>query len=179
MNYFISLVFWGIFYVLITLCKSFSSDEDVILAFFVIQIIVLITISIFLMTAVFQQFYFYKESMYYFNKIKYKRKDILILENKYKELKEFIIKYLGEKYPDYERDLINKIAESQPKQLKKFKQEYPELKTSESFQKLVKNITDCIDDIYQQKLELNNIQRVLDDLLNNKWFIWKPKLNIE
>jgi hypothetical protein len=80
--------------------------------------------------------------------------------------------YLGEKYPDIEKELFTKISESNVNTILA----YPEIKSSDTIKELLSGINKIKHSIYQQQQDM--INKGSDILYHNasKWEIIKPSI---
>lgn len=171
MNFIYSLVFWVMCFLVTTLFKHLNADW--IEAMFVLQIIFIIVFFVFTVVAFFYTASERHTARMVKNTIKKYEKDISQQEEKYEKLKEYYEHHLAENYPNMEREVFGKIAESQPKELIALFQAYPELQTSTVLTNMMDKITQLMGKIYDLKENINYCEERLDNIRTNPWLIIK------
>ena len=113
--YFIySLVLWAVLFIAATIGKEFAVNSDLITTLIVFQILTSVSFIGFLITAFFYQLDWTRGAQRRVSKIKRLKREVELEEEKYKELKIGYEKYLGEDYPNMEKEIFGKIAEFMP-----------------------------------------------------------------
>ena len=177
MNFIYSLIFWTVCFLITTLFKAsgIEMNPNWVETLLVFQIIftsvffIFSVVAFFYTTSEYQNFHMIK------NSIKKYRKDLIQKQEKYETLKSYYEKHLAESYPNLEREIFGKIAESQPKELIALFQSYPELKSSTVLTNMMDKITNLIDKIYLTKQSISYEEERIDNIETNPWLIIKPK----
>ena len=179
MNFIFSLVLWGFIFLVSTVVKSFTfPGSDGRIACTVFQIIPSAIAFIFIIVAVFYHMAWSREAQKKVNRIKRYKKEADLNKDMYEELRDYYQKYLAEEYPQMERDIFLKIAESQPKELVALLQSYPELKTSTVFMSMIKQTTELVEKIYEKHKHIEQEIEELENIKSDPWLIWKPKVHV-
>ncbi|MDD5649064.1 MAG: hypothetical protein PHF86_01415 [Candidatus Nanoarchaeia archaeon] len=178
MNFIISLVLWAILFLSSAGLKSISTG-DWKCAFLVFQVIFSITFFIFFIVAIFYQLDWIGASKRIKNSYERQKKALILYEAKNIELKTYYEKYLGNNYPNFEKDIFIKIAENQPKEIMALFQAYPELKSSLTITDLIKNITGLVGEICEIKNNINHDVEKLENIKTDSWLIWKPQIQLD
>lgn len=179
MNFIITLALWGFIFLVSTVTKSFTTPgSDGYIACIVFQIAPSAMAFIFIIVAMFYHMSWFREAQKKVNCIKRYKREADLNNEMYEKLRDYYQKYLAEQYPQMEKDIFLKIAESQPKELVALLQSYPELKTSTVFMSMIKQTTELVEKIYEK---YKHIEQEIEDLENIKtdpWLIWKPKVEV-
>jgi hypothetical protein len=177
MNFIISLVMWALLFIVSMISGNFAQgDWKVFLVG--LQVVFAGVFFIFFLVMIFYQMSGLGQANRIRNAYFTHQKKITLHQQKYKELKEYYEKYLATNYPELEKEIFNKITESQPKELTVLLQSYPELKTSLVFSELMKGITSLVDRIYSCRMEADAEIEKLENIKIDSWMIFKPKTTI-
>lgn len=176
MSFLISILLWAFFFGIATVCKQFVDITSGFYQFYIgCQVIACIIAVIFIIVSVFYQITGINNYYSFLNNIKKLKQNKLAAEKKYNELKEYYEKYFAKIYPDLEKEIFNKISSDTPKDLKKFFQTYPELKSSAIFEKMLSSINKLVSDIYEYEECINSNIRDIDNIITDSWMFIKPK----
>ncbi|MFC1622681.1 hypothetical protein ACFL1Y_01645 [Patescibacteria group bacterium] len=89
-----------------------------------------------------------------------------VYKNKAESLTTQFANYLHTSYPEYEKDIFDKIK---PDEVDLYLVKYPDLKASETITTLVAEIKDLQADYYQQKVDRVNVQKDIRFRKRNPW----------
>jgi hypothetical protein len=178
MNFIISLVLWTILF-LSSAGLKFISTGDWKCTFLVFQVIFGITFFVFFIVAIFYQLDGMRAGKRIKNSYERQKKRLILYEAKNIELRTYYEKYLGNNYPNFEKDIFIKIAENQPKEIMALFQAYPELKSSLTIIDLIKNITELVGEICDIKNNINYDVEKLENIKTDSWLIWKPQIQLD
>lgn len=156
--------------------KHLAPTPDWQTAALVFQIIFTATYIIFFISGFFHHMTSYKNFLENLNEIRNSQKTIIQKKEKLDALQKYYEEYLAKIYPDIEKDIFNKIAENQPKELVALFQQYPDLKSSVVLKKLTKKVTTLYNDLYSSKSSLNWELKKIQDFKINPWLLWMPKV---
>ena len=174
MYFIVSFLLWGILFLTATISKTFTTTgSDAELACFVFQVITAVIFVIFFCVSVFYNMTWFREAKRIGNNIERLKKEVVLREAIHKELSEYYKKYLAEEYPQLERDVFLKIAESQPKELVSLLQTYPELKTSVVLKDMITQTTELVEKIYHKKQKTEEQIECLENIKCDPWLILK------
>ena len=93
-----------------------------------------------------------------------------IFVEKAKALTEEFKIWLGEKYPDFEKELFKNLI---PQNVAVFAVQFPEIKSSETITKLVSKINSLQSDIYNERLSIERYRRHIRIIKRNPFIITK------
>jgi len=175
MNFIYSFIFWAVCFGITSIFKVSSIDmsANTITTLFVFQILFATVLFIFLIVAFFYAMSERASAITIKNQIHRYNKEVTLAEEKYDKLKDYYEKHLAENYPNMEREIFGKIAESQPKELIALFQSYPELQTSTVLTDMMKQVTNLVDSIYSKKYEIERNEERLSNIRTDPWLLVK------
>lgn len=177
MNFIYSIGLWLILFLVTTISKNAFNLNENWTNFLVGAQVVFVAMSIIFAIVCF--FYQLSERSVYIetiNQIKRHQKECDLKKEKYEEVKEYLIKYFAENYPQFEKDIFLKVSEnSKSSELGALLQNFPKLKSSKVFEQLINKLTSLIGDIYESKKDIEWHANRLENVLTNPWVIFKPK----
>jgi hypothetical protein len=159
--------------------KHIAPTEDWRTAALVFQIIFTATYIIFFISGFFHHlnhFHGLKRSL---NEFRRSKKDLVQQQEKLDDLKKYYEEYLAKLYPEIEKEIFNKIADNQPKELVALFQQYPDLKSSVVLKKLTKKVTELYNKLYSSKESFNWRISEIQNSQCNPWILWNPKLPVD
>jgi hypothetical protein len=169
-----------IFFVLASLgCivgKHIAPTPDWQTAALVFQIIFTAVYIIFFITGFFHHMNHIQQMNKSINDYKRCKKEVNNKQQKLDDLKKYYEEYLAKLYPEIEKEVFNKIADNQPKELVALFQQYPDLKSSVVLKKLTKKVTELYNQVYSAKENTNWRITELQNSQMNPWILWTPKL---
>ena len=102
------------------------------------------------------------------------KKKIALSTVRYEQLKSYIETYLGEKYPQFEKEVVEKIG-AHPEELNILFQQFPDLKTSEAFENLIQRVSSLSAETYNLQLRLEEHYQEIRSLRSLPWVLGKIK----
>lgn len=117
---------------------------------------------------------YYSNQLQRFELVRNYLKTINIYKEKQSELLVDFKSYLGEKYPDFEKQIFKNINESKSDIHIVFK--YPELESSKTIIKLVEKINKLADSVYSLRADMEDTCEDIRYYRNGKWEIIKPNI---
>jgi hypothetical protein len=166
--FFLILVFLFFF-----LTKKKKIDEDVgeglqwissILGAIVLLIFIIVNLAV------------YSSQLNRFEQIHRIQQEYIILTEKYSELSETFIGFLGEKYLEHEKKVFTDISSKKETKLAAILIQYPELRSAETFIELTKKIHQITDEVYFKRLILEEIYRSIRYREISPWIFFLPPI---
>jgi hypothetical protein len=164
-------------------CAAFFFAKDIfeqgtdpwigMLVFFIIFSVGFIMLSV---VAIGQQLNLHTDLKKYVQEIETQKRKIKLSESKYDELKSYFEKYMGNDYPQFEKDLLTAISQK-PEQLIAIFQAYPQLQASFTMSKLMDQVEKMVSEIYERRRNVENTKEHIRILMNSPWLLVKPKIN--
>jgi hypothetical protein len=115
-----------------------------------------------------------------FEKLRGSLKNMAILEEKSTKLLEEFKSYLGKIYPELEKEIFSKIADSNSSdKLKIILTKYPEIKSSKVFIKLSKRMESVIGEQYKLKMDTEEDCATIRYNAKCKWEIIRPNIPLD
>ena len=173
MNFIYSIIFWAICFAGVSIPRFFTLSDDADTTFLVLQIIFAAVAFIFGVVAFFYNMDWRRAIIHKKNAIKRYERDKATDTTKYETLKAYYEKHLSENYPNMEKEIFGKIADSQPKELVALFQAYPELQTSKVLTDMMKNITNLVTAIHSNDDQISSIQEDVDNIKEDPWLLFK------
>lgn len=137
--------------------------------------IVLMCVSLcYLIIAFIHDLSYYSNQLQRFELVRNYLKSINIYKEKQSELLIYFKSYLGEKYPDFEKQIFKNINESKSDIHIVLK--YPELKSSKTIMKLADKINKLANSVYSLRGDMENTCEDIRYYKNGKWEIIKPNI---
>ena len=132
---------------------------------------------VWLLAAIVMAFNYYVCQQERYEKLRAEIKKLKILEIKSEQLIKEFKTYLGKNYKKYEKSIFEGISErvNSAKKLQLLLENYPELKTSESFSELARRMTHVLDKFYKTKLNIEDECAEIRYYSKSKWEIFRNK----
>jgi hypothetical protein len=156
--------------------RHIAPTEDWQTAALVFQIIFTAVYIIFFISGFFHHLNHFHGMKRSLNEYKRNKKDLANKQEKLEDLKKYYEDYLAKLYPEIEKEIFNKIADNQPKELVALFQQYPDLKSSVVLKKLTKKVTELYKEVYSSKESVNWRISEIQNSQTNPWILWTPKL---
>ncbi len=113
-----------------------------------------------------------------FENLRAENKKIVLLEEKCTSLTKSFSYYLGEKYPEFEKQIFEKISPASAEgNIIALLSHYPELRSSESIGKLVDQINSLTSDLYARKISREDICQKIRFKEKSPWILFLPKVS--
>jgi hypothetical protein len=129
---------------------------------------------VYLIIAFIHDLSYYSNQLQRFELVRNYLKSINIYKEKQSELLIDFKSYLGEKYPDFEKQIFKNINESKSDIHIVLK--YPELESSKTIMKLADKINELADSIYSLRADMEDVCENIRYYKNGKWEIIKPNV---
>ena len=117
---------------------------------------------------------YYSTQLLRFEDVRKYLKKIEVYKKKQKELLAEFKNYLGDKYPELEKQIFDNINKSESEMHIVLK--YPEIQSSKTLMKLTKNINELADDVYDLYDKIENECKWIRYYKDGKWEIIKPAI---
>jgi hypothetical protein len=163
------------FFILLGIIGIFFPENE---AIYVVGIAFLCFSGLWFIVSSINNFYCYAEQQKKFEELRASLKKISILKEKSEKILAEFKLYLGEKYPELEKQIFSDISNSAKDSDKwgMFVTKYPKIQSSKTFNYLVSEMDSLISEIYKLKMEIENDCSSIRFFIKNKWFIIKPKI---
>ena len=129
---------------------------------------------LYLIAAFISNLYYYSIQLLRFENVRMYLKKIDVYKRKQKELLAEFKNYLGEKYPELEKQIFDNINKSESGVHIVLK--YPEIQSSKTLMKLTKNINKLADDVYNLYDNIESECKWIRYYKDGKWEIIKPNI---
>jgi len=90
----------------------------------------------------------------------------IIYQKRAKNLSAEFKKYLVEKYPDYEKEILEKVM---PDNVSILITEFPNIKSSETIESYCSKLNSLMDDVYKQELDINSLKAKIRRRRRSLW----------
>ena len=111
-----------------------------------------------------------------FESVRKDKKLLKIKRTQFDGLKKDWIQYLSVEYPDFEKDVFEKMSPTEKSDLKMYFVKYPELNSSSMFKLLIQKISEMSDEIYKLDRDLELESSQIRSQFQNQWLIIKPMI---
>jgi hypothetical protein len=129
---------------------------------------------LYLIIAFISDLYYYSMQLLRFENVRNNLKKIDVYKKKQKELLAEFKNYLGDKYPELEKQIFDNINKSESEMHIVLK--YPEIQSSKTLIMLTKNINELADDVYGLYDIIESECKWIRYYKNGKWEIIKPAI---
>lgn len=129
-----------------------------------------------LLIGLFDNLWSYSNQKRLFENIRSEQQSMLIMEQRFIDLRSEFAKNLGEKYPELEKNIFEKMAPQDADQLKFYFVQYPELKSATTLNYLVEQIKSIADDWYNKQLLLQKLYAEARYRVVSPWLIFQAEI---
>jgi hypothetical protein len=153
-----------------------NSTGDVHGAFVVLSIISSILAGLTLIVGFFANLDNQEDMKRYLSDVRMTKASIKLSDDLLSQYRDDIQSFITNLYPDYEKELFNKMSPGDVQGLHAFLVKYPELKFNGVLEKYIAQLTVFMNQSFSYKHELNNIYARIYRLSNSSWFLLKANI---
>jgi hypothetical protein len=143
------------------------------------SIFFLVVAAVFLIVAVFYNLAVSGRVSQNISSIRSSQEKIKDLEANHTEIENLTVKYLGKDYPEFEKEIFDKMTATDKDALVGYFVKYPELSTANGFNTIIKTAKEHAKDLLTVKDTIRYKIENLNMMRNDKWIILPIKLPVE